>query len=183
MKPDLRFVLLLAATLTTSAAAAQTGSVGIGVAVPASTSLLELSSTSKGFLPPRMTQAQRNAIASPADGLIVYQTDNTPGLYQRLTTGWATLGTLNTESKTDIVAPTTAASLAPGTTTVVYTTNSNGSANGTVTLGAGQEGQRLVIINNDEQYLPVVSASGTGNLLPRYGARYIYTAGAWRRES
>ena len=36
--------------------------------------LLTLTSTTKGFLPPRMTTTQRNAIASPAAGLIVYDT-------------------------------------------------------------------------------------------------------------
>jgi hypothetical protein len=43
--------------------------------------LLQLSSTTKGFLPPRMTLVQKNAIATPGEGLIVYQTDGTKGLY------------------------------------------------------------------------------------------------------
>jgi hypothetical protein len=34
--------------------------------------LLTINSTTLGFLPPRMTETERNAIASPADGLIVY---------------------------------------------------------------------------------------------------------------
>jgi hypothetical protein len=42
--------------------------------------LLEVNSVTRGFLPPRMTKAQRNAIGSPANGLIIYQTDNTPGI-------------------------------------------------------------------------------------------------------
>jgi hypothetical protein len=33
-----------------------------------------MTSTTKGFLPPRMTSVQRNAIATPAAGLIVYDT-------------------------------------------------------------------------------------------------------------
>lgn len=44
--------------------------------------VLETESKTKGFLPPRMTQAQMNAIVSAADGLIVYCTDCNPrGLY------------------------------------------------------------------------------------------------------
>ncbi len=39
---------------------------------------LDVESTTKGFLPPRMTQAQMNAIPSPAAGLIIYCTDCTP---------------------------------------------------------------------------------------------------------
>jgi hypothetical protein len=46
--------------------------VGIGVANPHASAMLEVASTEKGFLPPRMTQVQRDAIASPAAGLIIY---------------------------------------------------------------------------------------------------------------
>lgn len=49
--------------------------VGIGISNPDESSLLELSSTTKGFLPPRMTTAQRDAIPSPPEGLIIYNTD------------------------------------------------------------------------------------------------------------
>ena len=48
------------------------GSVGIGTTTPAASAALEVSSTTKGLLPPRMTQVQRDAIASPAAGLQVY---------------------------------------------------------------------------------------------------------------
>ncbi|HEY4197783.1 MAG TPA: hypothetical protein VGM63_19720 [Mucilaginibacter sp.] len=44
-------------------------------------SVLDVKSVSKGFLAPRMTQAQRTAVATPADGLLVYQTDATKGFY------------------------------------------------------------------------------------------------------
>jgi len=53
--------------------------------------VLEATSTTKGFLPPRQTQAQRTAITSPAVGLIVYQTDATEGLYIYTSTGWVQL--------------------------------------------------------------------------------------------
>lgn len=58
-----------------------TGSAGIGTAAPNSSSILEVKSTTKGVLIPRMTKAQRDAIVSPAQGLLIYQTNNTPGLY------------------------------------------------------------------------------------------------------
>ncbi|MEQ1710755.1 MAG: hypothetical protein ABL908_05070, partial [Hyphomicrobium sp.] len=53
-----------------------TGNVGIGTALPSAKAILDLSSTTKGFLPPRMTTAQRDAIAAPSTGLIVYNTTN-----------------------------------------------------------------------------------------------------------
>jgi len=57
--------------------------VGIGVATPdiAPSAQLEVKSTTKGLLSPRMTEAQKNAISNPATGLLVYQTDGTSGFY------------------------------------------------------------------------------------------------------
>jgi hypothetical protein len=57
-----------------------------------SSALVEMVSTSRGFLPPRMTQAQRNAIASPAIGLEIYQTDATEGKYIYKSSGWTYIG-------------------------------------------------------------------------------------------
>jgi trimeric autotransporter adhesin len=57
------------------------GSVGIGTTAPNTSSILEIKSTSKGVLVPRMTMAQRNAIVSPAQSLIVFQTDSPSGFY------------------------------------------------------------------------------------------------------
>jgi len=57
------------------------GSTGIGTATPDASALLEVKSTTKGMLTPRMTKAQRDAIASPATGLLIFQNNNTPGFY------------------------------------------------------------------------------------------------------
>jgi len=56
-------------------------------------SVLDVKSVLKGFLAPRMTQVQRIAIATPADGLLVYQTDATKGFYyyNGTTTAWVQL--------------------------------------------------------------------------------------------
>jgi hypothetical protein len=51
-----------------------TGVGGIGTATPDAAAQLEVASTSKGFLPPRMTTAQRDAISTPPAGLVVYNT-------------------------------------------------------------------------------------------------------------
>jgi hypothetical protein len=42
---------------------------------PDGSAMLDVKTTVKGFLPPRMTTAQRNTIASPAAGLVIYNTD------------------------------------------------------------------------------------------------------------
>ena len=43
---------------------------------PDSSAIIDLQSTQKGFLPPRMSSSQRDAISSPAAGLFVYNTDS-----------------------------------------------------------------------------------------------------------
>jgi len=43
-----------------------------GSGAPVASAILDVDSTTKGFLPPRMTTTQKNAIASPAAGLVVY---------------------------------------------------------------------------------------------------------------
>src|SRR5215831_13815278 len=64
------------------------GAVGVGTTSPNSSSLLEIKSTSKGILIARMTLTQRNAIASPATGLLIYQTNSTPGFYYYTGAAW-----------------------------------------------------------------------------------------------
>jgi uncharacterized protein (TIGR02145 family) len=56
---------------------------------PDSSAMLDVQSTSKGVLIPRMTKAQRAAIASPAIGLLVFQTDATPGFYFYSGSAWS----------------------------------------------------------------------------------------------
>ncbi|HET7250161.1 MAG TPA: hypothetical protein VFI79_09970 [Gemmatimonadales bacterium] len=78
-----RFVMCVVVAACIAPPAAWSQGVGINSsAARADTSaLLDLSSTVKGFLPPRMTAAQRAAIPLPATGLEVYQTDGTPGVW------------------------------------------------------------------------------------------------------
>jgi hypothetical protein len=65
------------------------GSVGIGATYTINASaILQITSTTQGFRPPVMTNAQRTAIVSPAVGLIVYCSDAVEGLYVNKSTGW-----------------------------------------------------------------------------------------------
>lgn len=82
---DLSFVLILFAISLIQVNAQNvfpsSGSAGIGTTLPNSSSALEIKSTTQGLLLPRMTRLKRDAIATPANGLLIYQTNSTPGFY------------------------------------------------------------------------------------------------------
>jgi hypothetical protein len=67
--------------------------VGIGTTSPDASSALDVTSTTKGLLAPRMTTTQRDAITSPATGLQIYNTDNRAiETFTGTTSDWFTVG-------------------------------------------------------------------------------------------
>jgi len=70
---------------------------------PDGSAMLDVKSTNKGMLIPRMDSTQRVAIAAPATGLLVYQTDGTDGFYFYNGTGWVSLNG-NTSGDTDQIS-------------------------------------------------------------------------------
>ncbi|MEP6804515.1 MAG: hypothetical protein ABI892_08325 [Flavobacterium sp.] len=96
--------------------------IGIGTTTPNATSILDITSTTKGMLTPRMTTLQRNAILTPADGLIVYDTDLKVFYYYSAgTSAWVPIisgvpGRINFKriKSTDVLATVLATELANG---------------------------------------------------------------------
>jgi hypothetical protein len=88
IKRQIYIWMILFQLIFASSALAQ---MGIGTTTPDNSSMLDIRSTSKGFLAPRMTTAQRNAIISPANGLVVYDTDLS-SLYFFNGTVWSAIG-------------------------------------------------------------------------------------------
>jgi hypothetical protein len=95
--------LLIVGLFLTSKMFAQTG---IGTTAPNASAKLEIASTDKGLLIPRMTSAQRGLISLPANGLLVYQTDGVIGFYVNSGTSaspsWLRINTDWTKSGNDI---------------------------------------------------------------------------------
>jgi hypothetical protein len=66
--------------------------VGINTTTPNASAALDVQSTTQGMLIPRMNASQRGLIATPATGLLVYQTDAPTGFYFYDGTNWTLLG-------------------------------------------------------------------------------------------
>jgi hypothetical protein len=99
--------------------------VGVGTVIPDASSMLDISSTSKGLLTPRMTTSEKNAIVTPADGLIVYDLTLKSFYYYNATlSAWVRInseanGRLNFKriKSTDVLATVLAAEKTAGSNT------------------------------------------------------------------
>ncbi len=158
-----RIFALIACVLGFAATTQAQTNVGINTANPVASAALMVDTAAtgpQGMLVPRMTQARRNAITSPATGLMVYQTDNTPGFYYYNGTGWSAVGG-NSGARLDaIIKKTAATQLLPVSTTstpelVVYdnvvttpTIGSYSTATNAYTVGASAGGLYLIQARN-----------------------------------
>jgi hypothetical protein len=143
--------------------------VGIGTVNPDASSMLDINSTSKGFLTPRMTTTERNAIATPADGLIVYDlTLKSFYHYNALTSLWVRInseanGRLNFKriKSTDVLATVLAAEkIAGGNTTYKLDTGTLYEINGTINVDLPIDLNNAYISGLDANEDKLVKASG-----------------------
>jgi hypothetical protein len=81
--------------------------VGIGTNSPSSSAILSLNSSTQGLLIPSMNQTQRNSISLPATGLLIFQTDNTPGFYFFNGTSWVSIAGSSSSGSTSGSNPNT----------------------------------------------------------------------------
>lgn len=139
---------------------------GIGTTTPDISSMLDIRSTSKGFLAPRMTTAQRNAIASPANGLVVYDTD-LGSLYFFNGTVWSAIGSQGGATRTNYVLVKSEADLpTPAAGVITLNTNTLYEINGTVVLNnsINLNGAYVIGIDtNEDKLVRVGGAIFSGN--------------------
>ena len=88
MKKVLLILFLLSGSFTISA---QSVAINTDKSAANASAMLDIKSTNKGLLIPRLTLAQRNAVVTPATGLLIYQTDNTSGYYYFNGSAWTSL--------------------------------------------------------------------------------------------
>jgi len=129
-------ILTLIIVLTSSTVLfSQSENVGIGTVSPDNSAILELdvstTSSKKGLLIPRMTSAERNGIASPAKGLIVYDTSEDLFYYNEGTAGtpnWIPLLVGNVDLTTDVTGVLPVSNGGTGTSSITGMVQGNGTA-------------------------------------------------------
>lgn len=143
--------------------------VGIGTTSPNSSAKLEIHSTNAGLLPPRMTYTQRNAIANPAQGLIVYCTDCGPNGQLQNFDGVNWLSMVAGIGATGPVIPTVTTAAA---TSITATTANSG---GNVTADGGGVVTRRGLIYSTGTITDTNSTSGGGKIIAGTGGTGVYT--------
>lgn len=116
--------------------------IGIGTVTPNGSSVLDITSTTKGMLAPRMTTAQRTAIVTPAESLLVYDTTVKAFYYYNLsTTSWVKIANESSSLRNNYKLVKSVTDLAPellagGNTRYLLTSNTLYEINGTIALTA-----------------------------------------------
>ena len=173
-----KYFLSLALSVFTCALLAQ--SVGIGTNSPHTSSLLDITSNTKGVLFPRMTSTERTAISSPAKGLMVFDTDLSKVMVHN-GSAWEQIGSSNDQWQ--LASPNlyyTNGNVGIGTTTPLYKIHVKGpgagivqeSTNGLVKLGlytTSSAGYVETLTNTPLHFatndaLPQVTLATNGNL-------------------
>ena len=157
------FFTVLALVVFTATTYAQ---VGIGTTNPNTSAALDITSTTKGLLPPRMTYAQRQAISSPATGLMIYCTDCGNGEPQYYSGAeWKNMiGTVTSVAALTLGTTGTdlSSSVANGATTPVITLNvpdASTTARGVITTGT----QTIAGAKTFNDYLTIASTTSSNS--------------------
>lgn len=156
--------LLLLALLTVSGSAfAQ--NVGIGTNKPDESAILDLKSSNKGFLLPRLTEKQKGLIPQPAEGLMIYQTDSNQGVYLFQGGNWKNIGNTNVTTTGTTANATTAYTanyllVGDGTSTPVSSSIYVNPSNGNVGIGVNNSNSKLYVAGDMYSTANITSRGG-----------------------
>lgn len=135
--------------------------VGIGTTSPDTSSILDINSSSKGMLTPRMTTAQRIAIASPANGLLVYDTSEN-AFYFYKSSVWTKLDSSvrNNYKLVKSASDLSAELAAGGGAKYLLTSNTTYEINGTITLAHPIDLNNAYVLGLDSNEDVLVKSGG-----------------------
>lgn len=161
-------------------------SVGIGTTTPHAASLLDITSTTKGMLVPRMTQAQRDAIASPPPGLMIFNT-TTNNFNFNTGTGWNSLTSTNpsTGLPNKLLKFNTTLGIVPGMITDnaagigVNATSSNPHASAMLDIASTDKGMLVPRMTSVQRMAIAAPAVGLLVFDTNTISFWFYTGGAW----
>jgi len=197
--------MLLAASVS-----AQNVGINADNSLPHASAMLDIKSSNKGLLIPRLSQTERNAIASPATGLMIFQTDNTAGFYYFDGAAWQpvagapsgdNLGNhtatspLNMNNQNIVAAAgITATNASLGGNAYPTTTGTNGqvlTTDGAGTLswatpaggGGGVDVQLIATNNNAGQSLPAAVSTTNPAVVRFANVQVSPTLGTWRGDT
>lgn len=183
-KSHLLFIFALCLSAYTQAQNIAVNATGV---VANASAMLDIGSTTSGLLIPRMTIAQRNAIANPATSLLIFQTNSAPGYYYNAGTpgtpdwvrlfegeGWSTTGNAGTVANNNFV----------GTTdNIALRFRTNNIQRFEISTGTGTTGGHLRAYNNGTAAAPTYSftgSTGVGLWRPANNAMAFSTSSAER---
>ena len=165
------YIIFLALVLSGINATSQVA-VNTDNSAPHPSAMLDVKSATMGILFPRMTSIERSAIASPANGLMVYQTDGLSGLYSFNGSAWQRIGEAD-GSETKVTAGTNVTVTGAGTAGNPYVINSTPATShypgeffgGGIVCWVDHTGQHglvvsLVNLSNSSQWSTVYGVTG-----------------------
>jgi hypothetical protein len=165
-QPMKYFFTILALLLLTASMYAQ---VGIGTTNPNTSAALDITSTTKGLLPPRMTAAQRIAIATPAQGLMIYCTNCGANGEAQLYNGSAWVNLIGGTAST--------VNTVPNATTITGVTSGDGQVDVAFTASADNGGPTIT------SYTATSSPGGFTGTLSQAGGGTITVSGLTNRTA
>jgi hypothetical protein len=173
---------------------------GLGTPTPDASSILDLSSTSKGLLLPRMTSEQRDSIQNPANGLVIFNTST--NLFELnsgtpVSKNWITIseisminsgydsinaiGEVTTDSTQQVLAPEMTVTPSEGSYAVSFESQYNNSkvdVTTVVTTGGVSSAQGVADLQSIYDQLNVIPANNTTHN-PVFGNSEVLTPGVY----